>query len=440
MIRVNLAGVGAVLALFFPGAAAFAQEPPKADPKPPSEPAISVTLKDGVHFRSEDGELDAMLGGYVGIHYRFIANRPQDNARAAPDTWFLRQVRPELAGTVFKDFDFRVQVDLATGTTSAVVGTLQDAYIGWRHFPELSLRLGQFKEPFGQEQTTADRRIDFAERAEGDKFTPGRDLGAMVYGKLFDGILGYEAGLFNGQGRGVVDANQGKEEAGRLRLQPFFTSDDSFLLKNLRVGIAGTIGRVQNGAIGATGPFTSNSAYLNINYLTTNAPATTVLNGERSRWGVESTWNFGPIGLRGEFWRRIDTVDTAVLSGQKIDSAAWNASVSWLLTGEAKPIEGRVVPLHSFDPGTGDWGALEIAFRADALRIDPQVGTLIPFAAGTHANRVIAYSAGLNWYLTRSIRITPDLFWENFDVPLSFATGSSRNHFFGGILRFQLEF
>jgi phosphate-selective porin OprO/OprP len=440
MMRANVAGVLSTLILSCPGVAAFAQEAPKEESKPSSEPAISVTLKDGVHFRSEDGNLDATLGGYVGVHYRFVFNRPLDNVRSSPDSWFLRQVRPEFAGTVFKDFDFRVQYDFPTGTTSAVVGTLTDAYIGWRHFPEFSLRLGQFKEPFGQEQTTADRRIDFAERAEGDKFTPGRDLGVMAYGKFFDGVLGYEAGLFNGQGRGVVDADQGKEEAGRLRLQPFLSSDDSFLLKNLRLGIAGTIGQVQNGAINAAGPYTSNSAYLNINYLTTNAPATTVLNGERSRWGVESTWNLGPVGLRGEFWRRIDTVDTSARTGQKIDCAAWSGSVTWLLTGETKPIESRVVPLHSFDSGEGDWGALEVAFRADAVRIDPQVGTLIPYAAGTQANRVFAYSAGLNWYLTRSIRITPDFFWENFDNQISFSTGASRNHFFGGILRFQLEF
>src|SRR6185436_5519002 len=124
-----------------------------------------------------------------------------------PDTFLIRQLRPEIVGAVFKDFDFRVQYDFSTGAASAVVGSLQDAYIGWKHFPELSIRMGQIKEPFGQEQTTADRRLDFDERSEGDRFTPARDLGVLLYGKLFDGVIGYEAGFFNGQGRGIVDPN-----------------------------------------------------------------------------------------------------------------------------------------------------------------------------------------------------------------------------------------
>lgn len=441
MFHLNVAGVVVALTLLYPGLTVSAQDAPKTDPKP-SEPAIKVTLKDGIHFKSEDGNLDATLGGYLGLHYRFFPNRPNDNARTSPDGFFVRQLRPELAGTVFKDFDFRVQFDIPTGNgqaaaPSAVTTTVQDAYVGWRHFPELSLRLGQFKEPFGQEQTTPDRRVDFAERSEGDKFTPARDLGAMLYGSLFDNVLGYEAGFFNGGGRGLTDANRGKEGAGRLRIQPFAAGDDGFLFKHLRFGVAGTLARVQNGAIGA---FTSNSAYLNVNYLTTAAVATNQLNGERSRWGLESTWNYGPFGLRGEFWRRVDTVSTLALTNQRVGSSAWNASLTWLLTGEQKPVEGRVVPLHAFDPGTGDWGALELAFRADSFQIEPQVFTLGLAPAAGNANRVTAYSAGLNWYVSRGIRISPNFYWENFDDPIAFSGGVNRKHFFGGILRVQLEF
>jgi len=53
---------------------------------------------------------------------------------------------------------------------------------------------------------------------------------------------------------------------------------------------------------------------------------------------------------------------------------------------------------------------------------------------------VTGYSLGVNWYLTRNIRISPDVFWEVFDDPILFATGRTDRHFFGGILRFQLEF
>ena len=77
--------------------------------------------------------------------------------------------------------------------------TIQDCYAGWRYYPEFSLRVGQFKEPFGQEQTSPDRFLDFDERSEGDKFTPQRDLGIGAYGTLAGGLFTYELGYFNGQ-------------------------------------------------------------------------------------------------------------------------------------------------------------------------------------------------------------------------------------------------
>lgn len=454
MIGTAQAGFIAALVLFYPGLAVFGQDTPKASTeqgKPPSptptpndpsqpaktpEPEIKVSLRDGVHFKSADGNFDIILGGYTGIHWRVFAHRPNDNARTSPDTWYVRQARPELSGFIYKDFDFRVQLDFPTGP-AAINGTIQDCYVGWRHFPEFSLRLGQFKEPFGQEQTTPDRFVDFAERSEGDRFTPQRDLGIGAYGTFGGGLVTYEVGYFNGQGRAVLDTNKGKEEAGRLRFQPFARSDDSFLLKNLRIGVAGTIGSVQKGAVSA---FTSNTAYLNVNYLTTAAVATNVLDGTRARWGAELTWNYGPLGIRGEAWRRADSVDTAASPRRTVYTDAWNAQVSWLLTGEKKPIEGRVLPLKSFDPDSGDWGAVEVALRVDRVHLDSDLFTLGIAPAAGNANVVTGHSFGVNWYLTRNIRISPNLFWEVADDPIAFAGGRTDRHFFGGILRFQLEF
>jgi len=439
------AGLVATLMMVQPGAFDEPQDPSRQetktvadekprDAKPPEEPPITVSLKDGIHFRSSDGNLDATLGGYVGVHYRFVAHRPQDNVRTAPDSWYFRQVRPEIAGAIYKDFDFRVQYEFATGATSAVVGSLQDAYIGWRRYPELSLRLGQFKEPFGQEQTTADRFLDLDERSQGDRFVPSRDLGAMVYGKIYDGILGYEAGYFNGSGRGVVDTNKGKELAGRIRVMPFATADENFLFRYLRFGVAATTGTVQKSAINA---LDATSPYLQIFYLDATAGT---LDGDRKRIGAEFNWNTGPFGLRAEAWRRVDGIDNGAFDNDRLTMTAWMASATWLLTGEKKPLEARVNPLRSFDPSAGTWGAVEAAFRADRLRFGNEVFTTGATAAAGNSNVVTAYSLGINWFLTRHIRISPNLFWEVYDDPILFSTGRTDRHFFGGILRFQLEF
>jgi len=460
MIDFHRIGVIATLVLFSSGMMAVAQQdadgaapatrqepeskPPSPTPtpvdpsqkEPGTESVIKVSLKDGVHFKSDDGNFDIILGGYVGLQYRVFADRPVDDLKTTPDTWYVRQARPELSGFIYKDFDFRVQLDFPTGP-AAINGTLQDCYAGWRHYPEFSLRVGQFKEPFGQEQTSPDRFLDFDERSEGDRFTPQRDLGIGTYGSIAKGIFTYELGFFNGQGRAVVDTNKGKEEAGRLRFQPFAVSPDGSLFKYLRLGVAGTVAAVQKSPVAA---FTSNTAYLNVTYLTTSPVATNLLDGERTRWAGEFTWNYGPVGLRAESWRRTDTVDTATTGKEKLRTTAWSAQASWLLTGENKPIEGRVLPKSPFDTATGDWGAFEVAVRVDRVHLDENLFTLGIAPQAGNANVVTGTSFGLNWYLTRNIRISPNVYWEVTDDPISFAGGRSDAHFFGGILRFQLEF
>src|SRR5689334_3058915 len=100
MIERYKVGLLTLLLLSYPAVAAFgAQDASKAvpetqEPKPPSptptpndpsqkepgkEPEIKVSLKDGVHFKSSDGNFDIILGGYVGIQYRAFAHRPDDN-------------------------------------------------------------------------------------------------------------------------------------------------------------------------------------------------------------------------------------------------------------------------------------------------------------------------------------------------------------------------
>jgi phosphate-selective porin OprO/OprP len=110
------------------------------------------------------------------------------------------------------------------------------------------------------------------------------------------------------------------------------------------------------------------------------------------------------------------------------------------VTGEKKTIEGRTVPLQPFDPDTGAWGAFEVAARIDRVHLDNDLFTLGIAPAAGNANTVTGYSFGVNWFLTRNIRISPNVYWEVTDDPVAFAGGRTDRHFFGGILRFQLEF
>lgn len=198
--------------------------------KEQTESGVKVEFKDGLKLKTEDGNFNAHVGGRLLTHYRFVQDRPEGaGTRSMPDTFFVRQARLEISGDFYKDYEFKVQTDFPTGATSSTTGTLADGYLGWKKYPELSLRIGQFKEPFSQEETTSTRFIDFVERSVVNRLVPGRDIGLMIHGKLFEKILEYEAALYNGQGRAVVDGDDEKDTALRLRVTPFVNTENAAL-------------------------------------------------------------------------------------------------------------------------------------------------------------------------------------------------------------------
>ena len=84
------------------------------------------------------------------------------------------------------------------------------------------LAVGQFKVPFGLQQLTSSGRLQFVDRAITDaKFTPSRDMGAMVAGTLAARKVGYEVGLFNGAGESLRQNNRSHLWAGRVFFNPF---------------------------------------------------------------------------------------------------------------------------------------------------------------------------------------------------------------------------
>lgn len=428
--------------------ALFAQEKAETPKEKPKDGLpLTLTYKDGIWFKADDGSFTAVLNGRILAHYRSIFDRPDDvppsagAARTQPDSLFLRQARIDLQGTAFRHFEYRLYLDFPTGlqsntgtAPSSTTGTIQDAYLGWRPSSDFGIRIGQFKEPFSQEQTTSLRATDFVERSILDRLAPGRDLGILFHGKPFGGVLEYEAGAFNGGGRAVADNNDQKEAAGRLRVSPFRNAEEGSLFKGLRFGVAGTIGDLDRSPTPAqTGdPLDLTSTELTVKFLDVGGAA--VVDGNRSRVGLELTWLYEFLGLRAEWARRSDTLST----GSRIPVDAYAVSLTALLTGEKKILEDRIVPTAPFDLD-GGWGAFELAVRFAALRVDDEVLSF-GASASPNANAVRTTSVGVNWYLTRNVRISPDVVFERYNRDIGFAGGRTDRGFTGFLIRFQLDF
>ncbi|MGH7429939.1 MAG: porin, partial [Candidatus Methylomirabilaceae bacterium] len=183
------------------------------------------------YIRSTDGNFRISPVGRIQVDFRAYEDGARNlDGSDLTNKFLVRRARIGLQGTFYKYFDFFVEADFGQGGAA-----LTDGYLELRYWPELRLRVGQFKVPFSYEELFSDNNLDFVERSVADSLTPKRDIGAMLHGSLFGGIVSYAGGIFNGSGQNTADTNDSKDLAGRLVVYPFKQSELT-LLRNLHLG------------------------------------------------------------------------------------------------------------------------------------------------------------------------------------------------------------
>lgn len=190
------------------------------------------------------------FGGYIIGKYAWDSREAES---VAQDGFNLRLVRLYVSGSVFRDFKYRLQLEV-NGTPH-----IKDATLEWTHWKEFSIKAGQFKRAFtfenpynpfdvgvGDYSQLVKKLAGFDDRVNGstkyEKSTNGgRDLGIQFQGDLFpsrrDGhtFLHYQLAFYNGQGINTWDVDKKKDIIGTLQFSP---------VKNLTFGIFGWKGTV----------------------------------------------------------------------------------------------------------------------------------------------------------------------------------------------------
>ncbi len=364
--------------------------------------------KDGFFVRSADGAYELRIRGYAQLDGRFYT---QDDAGAAVDTFVLRRVRPIFEGKVAKFVQFRVMPDFGEGRSS-----VQDAYLELHLSDALRIRAGKYKPPVGLERLQSGSDLVFVERSQPTNLVPNRDLGVQVHGEPAGGVVAYAAGVFNGVGDGQsadTDTDDRKEAAARVFVMPFRRSEHA-LLQGLGLGVAGTRGS-HRGTVSAPGV----AGYRTAGQLTFfryesdgTAAGTVVADGRRVRLVPQALYHAGRLGLQAEFVRakqrvRLGTTD------EDVAHEAWQVTASFLLTDDRATWK-TLSPKRPFDPSHKARGAVEVAARLGALRVDDAAFPL--FAdPGSSAREAREWGVGLNWYLSRNTRTLLDYIHTRFD-------------------------
>jgi len=359
----------------------------------PSAPRTETTFRLGPppSFRSGDVlRVDFRLRLHADAR-SFSPARLQGN-----DSVEFRRARVGVQGRVVEIVEYEVEAELRDEAEP-----WRDVFVNFRKSRAAEVQGGRFKLPFGREQLTGVTNLDFIERAlMSSELAPARDVGLMIRGRVADGRLLYQTGVFRHDGDNARlgdNPGAGTSWSGRLVVTPW--AGGSRMWRELQAGGAVTVGTVPEGLNGLSGRTLSGFTFFEPVYV----------NGRRLRAALEASWVPGPFSLRGEYIQAQDErkgqglgeVDLPDVIGQ-----GWYVSGTWAITGQRKA--GGIEP-RRWSPLRGA-GAVEVTARIEALRFGSQGATddppfRNPRAANLLENRDRVVTLGVNWYLNRVSRI-----------------------------------
>jgi phosphate-selective porin OprO/OprP len=350
----------------------------------------------GFSMKSADSNFVLNLGGFAQVD----AHDYESPAIGAKDTFTIRRMRAIASGTVYRDYDYYMQVDFASGITSTTTNNsfLQDAYVNIHPWKELQVQVGKFKEPVSLEILPLDQYLWFLERGFPTELAPNRDVGAEVHGDLWNGALSYQTGVFNGVpdgGSGDVEvADNDKDAVARVVTFPFRNMEIE-PLKNLGVGLGSSYG-LQAGT--TTPTFATVGRQTFFSYSNTVSET-----GQHVRLDPQGYYWWGPLCC---YWEYAFSDEKFTIPSLKksayFENKGWDVDASWYLTGESNVFGVLPTVARPFRFDGSSWGAFQVAARFGQLSLDPAAFPL--YATSGSAPRATSWSLSLNWYLNHNVK------------------------------------
>ncbi len=280
--------------------------------------AQATAPREGEGFTLFKGKLAKLyLGALIQMQGEFgdvssFEGRLAQGPNEINDRFRLRRARLILTGELLTAFDFKIEGDFGqsdgiSGNRSAFSAT--DIWLNWHTLPELNVRAGQYKAPFGLEELVPEGQMVTIERSlVTTAIAPDRQIGVQMWGKPLarvlrrDDFFAYAFGVFNGNGRNAtINDNGDFMYAGRGVLRPLAG-------KLLGQDASAQVGGNAYYSLDAAG---TNPGQGNLFFDArdgsllpfTTLPGTTTSHSpdERYAWGVDGRVDFGPASLSAEY-------------------------------------------------------------------------------------------------------------------------------------------
>jgi phosphate-selective porin OprO and OprP len=312
-----------------------------------------------------------------------------ENKNEMSNGTILRRVTFAMKTILWKDWNAEIDFDI-----SEAVLDMRDAFIQYS-FPtfNLSIKAGNFKEPFGMEELNSSRLLTLMERsAISNALALGRRVGISAsyyedFGQATIGVFGHETGTKIDKG----------------------TRDEGYSA-NARITFAPINHHGSNLHIGAAGSFKTPDAVPDLAANTIEIKARTetdVFDPKLLHTGDISDVNYfnrisgellvvqGPLYLQAEY---LGARVVRWYGKAPVRLGGAYATLSWMVTGESRLYfvdEGEIGPI---DTPTHSWGALELAARYSVCDLNDQ-------DAGVHGGKSNILMLGVNYYPNPSIKL-----------------------------------
>lgn len=218
-------------------------------------PKVEAAFGRGVTITSTDETFSLTIRGRIQV--RGTGVLPEDDDAASTTEITIRRARLVFQGNALgPKLTYNIQLGFSNLDQEPDLRMpLRDAYLTWAAGPLANIRFGQMKVPFGRQRVTSSSALQFVDRSiVVAELNMDRDVGITMFSRnLFgsNGKVGYNVGLFSGEGRNRLGRTAGMLYVARFEALPLGTFDDGVesdlqRTKEMRIAVGGGVAYNQN--------------------------------------------------------------------------------------------------------------------------------------------------------------------------------------------------
>jgi len=389
------------------------------DPNP-----FSIKWDNGFKVDSKDQNFKLKFGGRIQLdHAYFSQNDDLDAAFGeleSKDGTEFRRIRFFISGVLYKNVEFKLNVDFAGGAAR-----LKDAYIGIKNIPVIGrIRVGHMKEPLRFDALTSSKYITFMERAIPADLANERNNGILLMNDFFDKKLSIQTGVFRNADAFGNDKEADKDVAITTRITTL-AIDNIEKEQLLHIGFTYSYRKPDTDEYNIS---VRPKSHLAKKYISTgiipDVETVNIIN-------FETAYSHGPFTIQSEYLGSTVKQNTIDLS-ETHNFSNYYGQISYFITGEHRPYKGsyatfgRLKPKTNFMGAEKGIGAIELAVRYTHTDLNSET-----IFGGEQSD----FTFGTNWYLNPATRIMFNYVWTDISKK---DVGSGNLNIFE--IRFQIDF